>query len=82
MHNYDCSTLDVGRSDCDWDYEDGSDESASWAVCAQEIIYYCENNSGKCEYDYSLKQWYVISRSGSLRPLTHSVKTQLILCYP
>ena len=41
------------RCDCDWDCEDGSDETATWAVCAQEIIYYCEHNSVKCEYDYT-----------------------------
>ena len=32
--------------------------------------------------DNSLKQWYVISRSGSSRRFTHSVKTQVILRYP
>ena len=30
----------------------------------------------------SLKQWYIISCSGSWRRFTHSVNTQVILCYP
>ena len=58
---------------CDCDCEDGSDETAKWAVCAQEIIYYCEHNSVKYENDYTcvLLPYYTLKCQSRLQQATN-----------